>query len=160
MKNADKLKVWFVTVFTAFNSLLGSLAVPFYILVGANVVDYVTGICAAVYRGEKVSSEVGFHGIAKKVCMWLLVMVGYVLDYCIVAVGHTVNVDIATGCLIGCGGVLAAGKRDYQYPGKYQRYRHTTAAVPFKAGGAGQGQNRGQCGREKGELIGQLHTIN
>lgn len=100
MKNADKLKVWFVTVFTAFNSLLGSLAVPFYILVGANVVDYVTGICAAVYRGEKVSSEVGFHGIAKKVCMWLLVMVGYVLDYCIVAVGHTVNVDIATGCLV------------------------------------------------------------
>ena len=100
MKNADKLKVWFVTVFTAFNSLLGSLAVPFYILVGANVVDYVTGICAAVYREEKVSSEVGFHGIAKKVCMWLLVMVGYVLDYCIVAVGHTVNVDIATGCLV------------------------------------------------------------
>ena len=100
MKNADKLKVWFVTVFTAFNSLLGSLAVPFYILVGANVVDYVTGICAAVYRGEKVSSEVGFHGIAKKVCMWLLVMVGYVLDYCIVAVGRTMNVDIATGCLV------------------------------------------------------------
>ena len=32
--------------------------------------------------------------------MWLLVMVGYVLDYCIVAVGSTVNVDIATGCLV------------------------------------------------------------
>lgn len=100
MKNTDRVKLWFVTVLTALNSFLGSLAVPFYILVGANVVDYVTGICAAVYRGEKVSSDVGFHGIAKKVCMWLLVMVGYVLDYCVVAVGHTVNVDISTGCLV------------------------------------------------------------
>ena len=60
MKNADRIKLCFVTFFTALNGLLGSLAVPFYILVGTNVVDYVTGICAAGYRGEKVCSEVGF----------------------------------------------------------------------------------------------------
>ena len=100
MKNADKLRLWFVTVFTALKSFLGSLAVPFYILVGANVVDYVTGICAAVYRGEKVCSEVGFRGIAKKVCMWLLVMIGFVLDYCLVEMGHTVNIDIGFNCLV------------------------------------------------------------
>ena len=100
MKMTDRIKIGFVTFFTAINGLLGSLAVPFYILVGANVVDYVTGICAAVYRGEKVCSETGFRGIAKKVCMWLLVMIGFVLDYCLVEMGHTVNIDIGFRCLV------------------------------------------------------------
>ena len=100
MKTLDKIKISFVAVFTALNGFLGSLAVPFYILVGANVVDYVTGICAAVYRGESVNSNVGFHGIAKKVCMWLLVMIGFVLDWCIVNMGQAVNITIGTGCLV------------------------------------------------------------
>lgn len=100
MNFADKVKLCFVTFFTTLSSLLGSLAVPFYILVGANVVDYVTGICAAVYRGEKVSSDVGFHGIAKKVCMWLLVMIGFVADYCIVQMGQTVNISVGTECIV------------------------------------------------------------
>ena len=68
-------------LFTALNSFLGGLAIPFYILVGANVTDYITGIVAAVYRGEKVSSEVGLRGIAKKVCMWLLVMIGCYMGF-------------------------------------------------------------------------------
>ncbi|MBE6879108.1 MAG: phage holin family protein [Ruminococcaceae bacterium] len=100
MKAADKIKFCFVTVFTAVNGFLGSLAIPFYILVGANVVDYITGIAAAVYRGERVNSEVGFHGIAKKVCMWLLVMIGFVLDYCLVEMGHTMHIDVGMDCLV------------------------------------------------------------
>ena len=100
MKAVDKIKFPFVAVFTVLNGLLGSLAVPFYILVGANVVDYVTGICAAVYRGESVSSNVGFHGIAKKVCMWLLVTIGFVLDWCIVNMGQAVNITVGTNCLV------------------------------------------------------------
>ena len=146
MKNADKLRLWFVTVFTALNSLLGSLAVPFYILVGANVVDYVTGICAAVYRGEKVCSEVGFRGIDKKAesnlrffcCLWY-VAAGYdwlcagllpCRDGAYCEYRHRFQLS----CLCG-GGVLAACQRDNQHTGKYQRYRHTFAAFPFKAGG-------------------------
>ena len=76
MKDIDKIKVVFITVFTAIHGALGTLAIPFYILVGVNIIDYFTGIYAAKCRGEKVSSNVGFHGIAKKVCMWLLVLVG------------------------------------------------------------------------------------
>lgn len=83
-----------------FAVILGSLAVPFYILVGTNVADYITGIVAAACRGEKVCSDVGFRGIAKKVCMWLLVMVGFVVDYLIVQMGSTVNIHIGTNCLV------------------------------------------------------------
>ena len=100
MKELDKIKVFFVTVFTAANSWLGALAIPFYILVGTNVIDYATGILAAAYRGEKVSSEVGFHGIAKKICMWLLVLVGYIVDYIIISMGQTMNISIGFKCIV------------------------------------------------------------
>lgn len=59
---------------------LGVLAIPVYILVGSNIIDYLTGIMASRHRGEKVSSQVGFAGIAKKVCQWLLVIVGWMVD--------------------------------------------------------------------------------
>jgi len=61
MKNIDKIKYTFITVFTAINGFLGSLAMPFYLLVLTNILDYLTGIWAAVYRGERVSSDVGFQ---------------------------------------------------------------------------------------------------
>lgn len=100
MKNTDRIKVVFTTVFTAVNSFLGSLAMPLYILVLCNIIDYTTGIAASVYRGERVSSKVGFHGIAKKVCMWLLVAVGAVTDYLLLAVGQTMGIDTGLGCVI------------------------------------------------------------
>ena len=100
MKDINKIKITFITVFTAINSWLGSLATPFYILVLTNLIDYITGIGAAVYRGERVSSETGFHGIAKKVCMWLLVLVGYIVDYIIISMGNTMNIHFSFDCLI------------------------------------------------------------
>ena len=100
MKDINKIKITFITVFTALNSWLGSLATPFYILVLTNLIDYITGIGAAVYRGERVSSETGFHGIAKKVCMWLLVLVGYIVDYIIISMGNTMNIHFSFDCLI------------------------------------------------------------
>lgn len=100
MKDINRIKITFVTVFTAVNGLLGELAIPFYTLVGTNVIDYTTGILAAVCRGERVSSETGFHGIAKKVCMWLLVLVGYIADYIIISMGDTININIGIKCII------------------------------------------------------------
>ena len=100
MKSMDKIKYTFITAFTAVNGFLGSLAVPFYLLVLTNLLDYITGIGAAVYRGERVSSETGFHGIAKKVCMWLLVLVGYIVDYIIKSMGHTMHIQFGFECLV------------------------------------------------------------
>ncbi len=100
MKNIDKIKIAVVTVFTALHSWLGVLAVPFYLLVLTNIIDYGTGIYAAVCRGEKVSSDVGFRGIAKKVCMWLLVLLGMIVDFIVVQLGHTVNISFGFDCIV------------------------------------------------------------
>ena len=69
-----------VGFFTALTAWLGTLAIPVYILLGCNIIDYITGIMAARARGEKVSSEIGFMGIVKKICQWILVIVGWMLD--------------------------------------------------------------------------------
>ena len=53
---------------------------PVFLMVGCNVIDYITGLLAVPYRTETVSSYKGIRGIIKKVCQWLLVLVGAWID--------------------------------------------------------------------------------
>lgn len=76
----DKIKATVIAILSAFMSWLGILAVPVFLLVGCNVIDYITGLLAAPYRTEAVSSYKGIRGIIKKVCMWLLVLIGAWID--------------------------------------------------------------------------------
>lgn len=76
----DKVKVTVTAVISALMSWLGILAVPVFLLVGSNVIDYVTGLWATGYRAESVSSYRSIRGIIKKVCMWLLVVIGAWID--------------------------------------------------------------------------------
>jgi toxin secretion/phage lysis holin len=81
MGKLTEIKLYLTAVLSALSAWLGTLAVPVYILVGLNIADYATGVAAAHYRGERVSSNLGFRGIAKKVCMWLLVALGAAVDW-------------------------------------------------------------------------------
>ena len=49
-------------------------------MVGCNVIDYITGLVASKYRKERMNSYKGIRGIIKKVCMWLLVLIGSWID--------------------------------------------------------------------------------
>lgn len=79
-KYMNKAKVAVVTVISTLMSWLGILAVPVFLMVGCNVIDYVTGLMAVPYRTETVSSYKGIREIIKKVCQWLLVLVGAWID--------------------------------------------------------------------------------
>ena len=76
----NKIKAIVIGITSAFMSWLGILAVPVFLLVGCNLIDYFTGLFAAKYRTENISSYKGIRGIIKKVCMWLLIVVGAVVD--------------------------------------------------------------------------------
>lgn len=76
----EKVKVILTSVLSMFMSWLGILAIPVFLLVGCNLVDYFTGLCAAKYRTEQINSYKGIRGIIKKVCMWALVLIGAWLD--------------------------------------------------------------------------------
>lgn len=64
-----------------------------YALVLFVVVDYITGVmCAAV--DHKLSSEVGFKGICRKVLIFLLVGIGHVLDAQIIGTGSVLRTAV------------------------------------------------------------------
>lgn len=86
-----------VGVVTAF---LGDLAIPIYVLVACNIIDYATGLMSAKYRGEQISSYKGIKGIAKKVGQWLLVMVGWLLDVLIAYAAHHIAPDLSTPVIV------------------------------------------------------------
>lgn len=90
----DKVKGTVIAVISALMSWLGILAIPVFLLVGCNVVDYLTGICAAKYRTEPISSYKGIRGIIKKVCMWLLVLIGAWIDILINYAIHTAGIEL------------------------------------------------------------------
>ena len=75
-----KAKAVMTAALSALMGWLGILAVPVFLMVGCNIVDYITGLMAAGCRDEDVSSYKGIRGIMKKVCMWFLVIVGAWVD--------------------------------------------------------------------------------
>ena len=52
----DKVKALVIAAISTLMSWLGILAVPVFLMVGCNVIDYITGIWAAGYRTENVNS--------------------------------------------------------------------------------------------------------
>lgn len=98
----DKVKVTVIAVVSALMSWMGILAVPVLLLVGCNIIDYATGLCAVKYRNDSISSYKSIRGITKKVCMWLLVVVGAFIDVLIqyavecAGIGLTVPFVVAT----------------------------------------------------------------
>ena len=93
-----------IIVLSAVESFLGVLAVPVYILVSCNVIDYITGLMAAKYRNEPVSSYKGVRGIFKKVSMWLLVIVGAFIDrlinYAVSVIGFDFKVPFVVATVV------------------------------------------------------------
>ena len=81
-------------VFTAIGGwlgwFLGGCDGLMYALIAFVVVDYITGIMCAIV-GKKLSSEVGFKGICKKVLIFLLVGVANILDVNIIGSGSVLR---------------------------------------------------------------------
>lgn len=76
----DKIKAAVIAAVSALMNWLGILAVPVLLMVGCNIIDYITGLAASEYRDEHINSYKGIRGIIKKVCMWLLVIIGAWID--------------------------------------------------------------------------------
>lgn len=98
----EKIKVMFTALIGMVSSLLGVLFIPVMLLVGTNVIDYVTGLMASQNRGEKVKSYKSIRGIMKKVCMWLLVVVGAIIDQLLKYSAETIGITLPFTFLVAC----------------------------------------------------------
>ena len=123
MSYLTKMKLAVTAALVALSAWLGALAVPVYIMMGASVLDYLTGLAAAPAREEKLSSYKGIRGIVKEVCMWALVAVGVMVD---LLLGHVARRGVEGD---GCSGV-DCGKRAVKHPGKCCGYRYPAAEKP------------------------------
>lgn len=98
------IKALFTTIFAFLSAILGILALPVILMVICNLVDYITGLLASPYRKEDINSYKSMRGITKKICMWLLVVVGAVIDqliiYAATTIGYTEPFTFLVACIV------------------------------------------------------------
>lgn len=102
MEQATYIKAFFTAIFAFLSSLLGALAVPVILMVACNVIDYITGLMASPFRKEGINSYKSIRGIMKKVSMWILVVVGAIIDQLIIYAADTVGFRAPFTFLVAC----------------------------------------------------------
>ena len=102
MEQANYIKAVCTAVFAILSALLGALAIPVILMVLCNIIDYVTGLMASKYRKEDINSYKSIKGIFKKVAMWLLVVVGAVIDQMLLYASEAVGLSLPFAFLIAC----------------------------------------------------------
>ena len=104
MNKVNTIKGVFASIMGVLNSIFGLLAIPIVLLVVCNIIDYVTGILASKFRGQEISSYKGIKGIAKKIGMWLLIVVGAILDelivYSVAQLGVVMPFTFIVSCVV------------------------------------------------------------
>ncbi|ABN52925.1 holin [Fervidicella metallireducens AeB] len=73
--------------------LLGGVDGFMYALITFVVIDYVTGLMVAVLE-RKLSSEVGFRGIFKKVLIFVMVGIGNIVDVHLIKNGSAIRTAV------------------------------------------------------------------
>lgn len=92
----DKVKATVIVALSVLMSWLGILTIPVLLLVGCNIIDYITGLMAAKFREDGgISSYKSIRGIYKKIGMWMLVIVGAFVDVLIQYSVECAGIEIA-----------------------------------------------------------------
>ena len=98
----DRIKAIVVAIGSLLMSALGVLAVPVLLLVTCNFIDYITGLIASKFRNQEIDSYKGIRGIAKKICMWLLVGVGVIVDQLLSYSADVAGITLPFTFLVAC----------------------------------------------------------
>lgn len=94
MEQANYVKAIITGILAFLSSLLGILAIPCGLMVSSNLVDYGTGLIASKFRNQDINSYRSIRGIFKKIAMWLLVVVGAIVDEMIKYSTAQIGIDI------------------------------------------------------------------
>lgn len=94
MKNfIEAAQYAFAALGGALGAVMGGFDGFLYALVVFVVVDYITGLMAAAVE-KKLSSEVGFKGIFRKVIIFSLVAVGHIVDSYVIGQGSVLRTAV------------------------------------------------------------------
>ncbi len=94
MKNIiNTIQITFTAVGGYLGWFLGGYDGFLYALVLFVVIDYITGLMVAILE-KKISSEVGFKGIFKKVLIFTMVAISHSIDFYIIQNGSTIRTAV------------------------------------------------------------------
>jgi toxin secretion/phage lysis holin len=89
----SNLQVGFAAIGGWLGWVLGGYDGFLYALIAFVVIDYITGFMAAIVE-QKLSSEIGFKGIFKKVLIFTMVAIGHILDSRIIGDGSVLRTAV------------------------------------------------------------------
>ena len=84
------IKIFTAAVCTAAGFLFGDLNGMFTALITLIILDYISGVAAAIAE-KRLSSAAGAKGIAKKIFMLLIVAVANIVDIGVIGDGHVLK---------------------------------------------------------------------
>ena len=87
------IQVGFAAVGGWLGYFLGGMDGFIYALITFVVVDYITGLMCAVLD-KKLSSEIGFQGIFKKILIFSLVAIGHIIDKSVIGDGSVIRTAV------------------------------------------------------------------
>lgn len=94
MKNIiEMIQMVFASIGGWIGWMLGGADGFLYALMAFVVIDYLTGIMASILE-QKLSSEVGFRGIFKKVLTFVLVGVAHIIDFYLIGSGSAIRTAV------------------------------------------------------------------
>ncbi len=92
-KVIEFFKAFFTALGGFFGWFFGGTDGFLYALIAFVVLDYITGVMCAV-NDRKLSSEIGFRGICKKVLIFMMVGMGNILDVYIIKNGAVIRTAV------------------------------------------------------------------
>lgn len=92
MKN-NKIQLIFATIGGYLGYFLGGIDGFMYALITFVVIDYITGIMVAVLE-RKLSSDIVFRGIFKKILIFVMVGIGNIIDVNVIKSGSAVRTAV------------------------------------------------------------------
>lgn len=103
MKKMNYLKAFVTAIASLLSALLGILYIPVLLMVACNVIDYITGLMAAGNRPDGgICSYKSMRGIMKKISMWLLVVVGAIIDQLLLYAAEVIGYQSPVTFLVAC----------------------------------------------------------
>lgn len=93
-KFANIIKIILGGIVTAVSAFLGGMDGIMYALLAFITIDCITGAAAAV-KCRELSSEVGFWGLVRKVCILLLVGIAHYIDVYVMGGGDVFRTAVA-----------------------------------------------------------------
>jgi len=89
----NTFKIIFTAIGGSIGYFLGGFDGLIFAIVAFVIIDYITGLMAAVIE-KKLSSEIGFKGIFKKVLIFILVGIGHTIDFYLIEKGSAVRTAV------------------------------------------------------------------